>query len=149
MAIKVTKHPKEGYKFIPMSERGEEQPFTAWLRPIGAKALSELEDSLVQRKGADAMIFTQNTFEYRLVQLGLVDWDNVYDENNQKVSLKKNADGVVVEDLLDPLPQQIIKEMAMVISSITRDPSTIKDFFSDEGDKKSLEPSDTATTVSK
>lgn len=132
MAIKINKYPKEGYKFIPESERGEEQPFTAWVKPIGTKNLLELEDSLVQRKGVDSMIFAQNTYEFKLVQLGLVDWDNVFDENGNKIKLQKTPEGIVSEESLNPLPQQIIKELAVVIASITRDPTTIQLFFPDD-----------------
>ena len=142
MAIKVTKHPKEGYEYIPESERGEENPFTVWLKPIGAKALLHLEDSLVQRKGQDSLIFAQNTFEYKVVQLGLVNWKNIFDENGQQVKLKKNADGVVAEESLDPLPQQIIKELAVIISSITRDPSTVQIFFPEDEEETTEEQTD-------
>ncbi len=132
MAIKVHRIPAEGYKLIPESEKNEKQPFTVWIKPIGAKALLDLEDNLVQRKEGDALVFAQNVFEYKVVQLGLLNWDNVFDEDNKKVELQFNADGTVSEQSLDPLPQNIIRELATIIAAITRDPSTISIFFPED-----------------
>ena len=132
MAIKVPKIPKEGYKLIPESEKEDPRPFTVWVKPIGSKALLDLEDNLVQRKDGDALVYAQNIFEYKVVQLGLMAWDNVFDESNKKVELQFNADGSVSEDSLSPLPQNIIRELATIIATITRDPSTISLFFPDK-----------------
>ncbi len=136
MAIKVHSTPAEGYKLIPESEKSDPKPFTVWVRPIGAKALLDLEDNLIQRKEGDALVFAQNVFEYKVVQLGLVAWDNVFDEEGKKVELHFNFDETVSEESLDPLPQSIIKELATIIAAITRDPKTISIFFPSEDEKE-------------
>ena len=133
MAIKVANTPAEGFKYIPMREKGEQNPFTVWIRPIGTRDLLHLEDMIVSRKEdpeGNSVHYSQGIFAFRLVQQGLLKWDNIEGADGKPLDLKFE-DGVAAADSVAYIAAEYLIEISAVISSITRDPANIQIFISE------------------
>jgi hypothetical protein len=126
MAIKCSVTPDKGHKYIPLAERGSENPFTVWIKPLGARDLLELEDMVVQKKAGDVMILASGIFAFRIVQRAIVDWENLIDDSNKQIKPIFSIDGVVSDESLSRLPAAIINEISNIVSHISKDPSQIQ-----------------------
>lgn len=131
MAIVINSTPVTGYKYIPQSEKGTKDPFAVWIRPLATRDLLDLEDKMVQRQD-DNVIIAQGIFSFRVVQQGLVNWENMLDHDDKPIECKPGADNIVPEDVVAFLPADMITEIAGVLNAITRDPSNIQIFFSED-----------------
>lgn len=131
MAIRVSKTPTKGYKYILQSERGTENPFALWIKPLQTRDLLDLEDRMVQRQGEEVYI-AQGIFSFRVAQQGILNWENMLDANDKPIDFDVLEGEVVNEDLIANIPADMITEVAGVINAITRDPSSIQIFFPPE-----------------
>lgn len=136
MAIKVAKVPTEGYKYIPLSERSEESPFTVWIKPVSAKQLLTLEDAVVKRGQEGDVTLSAGQFSFNTLKLALVAWDNIEDADGKGLVLRKNMDGSIADESICFIPADIITEIANVVSAISRDPSKTQIFFFEEEEEK-------------
>jgi len=130
MALKVNKTPTKGYKYIPQSEKGVENPFAVWISPLQTRDLLDLEDRMVQRDG-ESVYIAQGIFSFRVAQQGILAWENINDEKEKPIKLIIN-DGIADEDSIANIPADLITEIAGVINAITRDPASIQIFFPEE-----------------
>ena len=130
MAIKINKTPTEGYKYIPQIEKGSDNPFAVWIRPLQTRDLLDLEDRMIQRQGEDVYI-AQGVFAFRVAQQGILNWENMLDSDDKPIPFSI-GDSVADEDLVANIPADLITEISGVINAITRDPSSIQIFFPSE-----------------
>ena len=130
MAITVNATPTKGYKYIPLSERESEQPFTVYIRPLITRDLLDLEDRMIQRKGEEVMV-AQGIFSFRIAQQGIIAWENILDEEGKQVTLNSTLDGTPDDGSIGKIPVEYLLEISSVISAITRDPANIQIFFSE------------------
>lgn len=128
MAIKITKTPENGYKYVVQSERGKSDAFTVYIKPINTRTLLGLEDRMVQRKGDDVFI-AQGEFAFRIAQFGILGWENMLDEKNKPVAFELDADGVATEKTIAHIPADLLTEISGVVNAITRNPSSIFEVF--------------------
>jgi hypothetical protein len=127
MAITVTKTPEEGYKYIPVEQKKEKNPFAVWIKPIPNKDLFDLEDKMVQRIGEEVYI-AQGVYSFLVVRYGLVNWEGITDSKGKALPITFE-DGMASEESVANIPADLILEIANVIASISRDSANIEIFF--------------------
>jgi len=130
MALKVNNIPSKGYKYIPKSEEGVENPFAVWIKPLQTRDLLDLEDRMVQRDG-ESVFIAQGIFSLRTAQQGIVAWENINDDKGNAINLE-SENGVASEESIANIPADMITEIAGVVNAITRDPSSIQIFFPED-----------------
>lgn len=141
MALKVIVAPLVGYKYIPQSQKGEENPFTLWVKPLTAKQLMNLEDKVVKRSPESEVTLSAGEFSFNVCKLAIVSWENIEDEQGQALKLKLNSDGTVSDESICYIPPELITEIANVVSAVSRDKGNIQIFFGED------EPTDEAKPV--
>ena len=143
MALKVTK-PKE-YSYIPVSERGEEKPFTLTLKRLTSSQMALIQDKAMEIKADDKeqSISLLTGTQTRLVcKLGIVGWENVYDEDGKEVKAVIAGQGLT-DKSMDIIPQDMLQEINNVILGITNDPDNADLYllkFDEEGDDAKPKP---------
>jgi len=121
MAITIKKSPHT-YEFVPLSERGESEPFTVTIKVLPPRQFTILEDKMAKINQDESISFTTGTFNWSVIKKGLVDWDNMLDEDGKQIRAAKNGKGELLDESLDLLPLDIITEIANTIVSISKDP---------------------------
>lgn len=131
MALIVNSVPQEGHKFVPSSQKGQENPFTVYLKPLDSRDLLALEDEVVVKKGEDTVFLASGSYAFKVVQKTLQSWENINDEDGQEHKLSKGITGEASVESVGLIPAEIITEISNAISAISRDPSTFQLFFAD------------------
>ncbi len=132
MAIKLAKVPTLGHKYIPLSERGEENPFTVWVKPMSSKTLMTLEDAVVIRKNSEEVFLAAGVFAFKTCQVSIMSWANIEDAEGKPLELKKEIGGVASEESIGCIPSDFITEISNVVATISRDPGQIQVLFDNE-----------------
>jgi len=132
MAIVVNSTPKEGHKFVPVSQRGEKEPFTVSVKPLDSRDLLELEDEVVVKKGGDTVFLASGAYAFKVVKRCLVSWENISDDKGKAIILKKDVSGQASDESVGMIPSDLISEISGAITAISRDPSTFQLYFSFE-----------------
>lgn len=138
--IKINKTPTAGFNYTPISQRDEEVPFSVYIKPLSTKQLMLLEDKLVKRNDASDITFSTGEFSFSSLKLSILSWENISDENDKPIALKKNADGTINDESLSLLPSEIISEISNVVITISRDSSKVDLFFGDKTEETTTEP---------
>ena len=128
MAIKVSQGKTKTYKYVPLSEREDEKPFSVTIRPLSSRELAILEDKLIKVSKDETISFNSGSFNWDVCKHGIVDWENLTDEKGKQVAIKVK-DGLVTDESLNKLPLYIITEVAGVITSISKDPENAELFI--------------------
>ena len=131
MALVINSVPQSGHKFIPSSQKGQENPFTVYLKPLDSRALLTLEDEVVVKKGEDTVYLASGSYAFKVLQKTLVSWENINDEDGLPHVLVKDASGDASAESVGLIPSDLITEISNAISAISRDPSTFQLFFAD------------------
>jgi len=131
MALVVNSAPQGGHKFIPSSQKGQENPFTVYLKPLDSRDLLLLEDEVVVKKGEDTMFLASGSYSFKVVQKTLVSWENINDDDGKEHVLVKDISGEAAAESVGIIPSDMITEISNAISAISRDPSTFQLFFAD------------------
>jgi hypothetical protein len=121
MALTIKKR-DDTYEFIPLSERGEENPFTVIIRRLPPKQFTILEDKMAKINQDESISFTTGTFNWAVIKKGIVDWTNMFDESGKQITPVKSSKGEILDESLDLLPLELIAEIANTIVSISKDP---------------------------
>ncbi len=137
MALVIKKSNEDTLKYIPVLERDEETPAIFEVRRIPQREFAKLEDKLARVYNDQSIGLSTATFNYGVVKLGLVSWENINDEYGRPITPEKTKEGVFKDDYINMIPQQILNELAEVIASITRDPESI-DIFRDVGSPEAV-----------
>jgi len=124
MAIISTTLPKT-LKFTPLSERGEEKPFSLSIRALPPRQFSILEDKMAKINNDESISFTTGSFNWAVIKAGIMDWENLLTEDGTQIKPTKNSKGEVEDNSLDLLPLEIIVEVANTIVSISKDPDNV------------------------
>jgi len=130
MALKITTKTEE-YDYIPLSERGEDSPFTVKLRRLTPKEFAFVEDKMIKMYGDMSMSYSTGSYNWAIVKKGIVDWKNLVDDKNKPVKPVIGSEGIT-DDSLNLLPTEIITELANVITGITKDPEQAKLFLGED-----------------
>jgi hypothetical protein len=131
MALKINKALNQKvYKYIPLIERGEDKPFTVYIRRLTPKEYASIEDKTIKINKDETLSFTTGTFNWEVCKKGIVNWENLLDENNKEIKIIKDDTGVS-DDSLNLLPLDIITEIANVILGITKDPDNAHLYLGD------------------
>ena len=120
MALVIHDNKKE-IKYIPISERAEDKPFTIWFTPLSSKQLANLEDGYLLIRGEDAISLQTGTYNMKAVQAALSRWDNISTDKGI-VSIEKDANGMVTEATIDYIPSSILTELGTVIINVSKFP---------------------------
>lgn len=118
---------KEGFEYIPMTQRSEEVPFKLRLRVLDIEELAMLQDILVTRTATEV----KNNYGAYWVQTclaGIIDWEGMVDNDNKPLPMLKTDKGTIAREYLNKIPYNMIEEIATVITAVSNDPSTIKIF---------------------
>lgn len=125
----VYKSLKDGFDYVPSTERNEAEPFSVKLKRLEIPELAELQDLLVTRTSTEV----RNNYGVYWVNTclkGIIDWKGLIDINNLPIAMEKTSAGTITHNSLNKIPYAMIEEIATVIIAISTDPSTIKVFES-------------------
>ena len=133
MAIQVKVTPKEGYKFVPVSQRDEkeENPFFVYVKPLGSRDMLQLEDEVVVKKGEDTVFLASGSFAFKVVQKSILGWSGIEDEEGKEIPLRNDISGVASEESVSRIPSELVTEISNAVSAISRDPSMYQLYFTD------------------
>lgn len=132
MAIVVTSTPKEGHKYTPISQRGKENPFFVYVKPMDSRDILQLEDEVVVKKGEDTVFLASGSYAFKVVERSLISWSGIEDDKGKPLVLKKDITGLASADSVKQIPSELITEISNAVSAISRDPSTYQLYFTDE-----------------
>lgn len=120
MALVIHNNKKE-IKYIPISERAEEKPFTVWFTPLSAKQLANLEDGYLIIRGESEISLQTGTYNMKAIQAALVRWENISDDKGE-VEVVKNNKGIVTEATINYIPSAMLTELGTVIINVSKFP---------------------------
>ena len=132
MAIILHSTPKDGYTYIPSSEVDEKEPFTVKIKPLDTRMLLDFEDRMVERDNDNKIVVAQGVFAFRVVQHGLLDWDNMIGTDGKPLAFKIGGSGTADADMIANIPIDLLTEIAGIITTISRDPSMIPVLFPED-----------------
>lgn len=136
MAIRINKAEQHlTYKYIPIAERAEKDPFTVEIRRLTAREFTQIEDNVFKFNKDESVSFTTGSFNWEVCRKGIIDWANMLDERNREIRPKRTENGLDDESL-NLLPLSYITEIANVIAGITKDPSNTKFYLGKEVDEQ-------------
>lgn len=113
------------YPYIPVSERGVEEPFTVQIKPLGVREMAKLEDGYITIKENEGISLSQGAYNQKALKTGILSWENLKDEDGVEYFVKKSGKGEVLDESLNLLPPTILTEIANVIVSISKYPEDI------------------------
>lgn len=131
MAIVVNTTPKGGHKFVPDSQKGEENPFTVYLKPLDSRDILKLEDEVVVKKGDDTVFLASGSYSFKVVQKTIQSWENINGEDGKALALITDINGEASAASIGMIPSQMITEISNAISAISRDPATYQLYFAE------------------
>lgn len=127
MAIVVNKSKKE-LKYIPVDQKGTENPFSITIKALDIKTLLMLEDAVVKREG-EAISFSMGRYAFDVCKAAMVGWENINDADGTPLDFRKSADGIALDDTVASIGIDYIQEVSSVVTAISRDSSKIQVFF--------------------
>jgi len=136
MAIRIDRAKKDiTYRYVPILERGEKDPFTVEIRPLTPKELIEIEDKMVRLNKDESISVSTGSYNWEVCKRGIVDWRNLLDERNREIPINRDTIGIS-DETLNYLPISFITEIANVIVGISKDPENAKLYLGEEEDDK-------------
>jgi len=129
MALVVNSAPQGGHKFIPTSQKGEDKPFTVFLKPLDSRDLLKLEDEVVVKKGEDTVFLASGSYSFKVVQKTLQSWANILDDSGEEYILRKDINGEASVESVGLIPAELVTEISNAISAISRDPAAFQIYF--------------------
>ena len=122
MALHITSNLKNNYEYIPVAERGDENPFTVKLRRLSLETLALTKDSSFNINQDQSYSFRVNSQNLTALKHGLIGWKNIYDENEKPIKFKMDGQIASMESL-EYLPVEFRTEIANVILAISNNPA--------------------------
>jgi len=131
MAIKIDRTKKDiTYRYIPILQRDEKDPFTVEIRPLTPKELIEIEDKMVRLNKDESVSVSTGSYNWEVCKRGIVDWRNLLDERNREIPIIRDEIGIS-DETLNYLPVSYIAEIANVIVGVSKDPENAKMYLGD------------------
>jgi hypothetical protein len=121
MAIKVVKQEKREFTYIPVEERGSENPVKVIFKPLTKSERAALEDKLIRINPDQTMTVANATYILEVFKTAVVDIQGLIDENGNEVKPKKEH-GVLAQEFIEMLPDDFIQEVGNVIIAVSKDP---------------------------
>jgi len=84
MPLKITKK-SDGYEYIPLTERGTENPFTVSIKRIMPRQFTILEDKMAKINKDESISFTTGSFNWEVLKKGTAGWSNLQDEDCKEI----------------------------------------------------------------
>lgn len=128
MAIIFNKGLKHGFKYIPLDQKGDSEPFYVTIKPIQSRDLIRLQDNVILRDSEDKISMRTGSYNLNVCKLAVVGWGNLVDVDGNQVSIKIGVDGRVLDESLDLIPARYFDEIATVALHVSQDPSAIKQY---------------------
>lgn len=127
------------YEYIPLDERGEENPFKITFVPLSTRAMATLEDGYVTIKGEESISIHQGTYNYKAVKTALKKWENLTDDMGKSIKIKMTSKNEVADESLDMLPSTVLSEIAAVIINVSKYPEGADAFLGTVSDDYKLD----------
>ena len=122
MALQITSNLKNSYEYTPVSERGEEAPFTVKLRRLSLEVLALTQDSSFNINKDQSYSYRINSQNLTALKHGLIGWKNIIDEDGKPIKFKMDGPIASMESL-EYLPIEFRTEIANVILALSNNPS--------------------------
>jgi len=121
MALNVSKAKlKTDFEYIPLSQKGEDKPFTVTFKAISLDVLAELQDAAVRVSKDGEYSISINTLNYNVLKEALIGWQNVESEKDGPVRFKRDNLGAT-DGSLSLIPGDIRSELSTVIVEVSKD----------------------------
>ena len=121
MAIRAVKRESE-YKYIPVDEREAEKPTAFYFKPLDKETKAKLEDKLVVVMPDETINVANSSYLLGAIKLCLVKVENFVDEKDREIPVKRCKDGLVCDDWLDLLPDDILNGLGQTIINVSKYP---------------------------
>ena len=120
MALTLTKSKlKTEFEYAPISQKGEEKPFTVKFTAIPLDALAELQDAALKVSKDGEYNMSINTLNYSTIKLALTGWFNI-EADDGPIRFKRDNNGAT-DGSLALIPGDIRNELATIIIEVSKD----------------------------
>ncbi len=128
MALKINKaKPKTSYEYVPIIEKGVDNPFTIMFDRIPLDELAVLQDDALSVNKEGEYSISINTLNYQVLKLALTGWKNV--ETDEGVVIFKRDNAGTSDGSLSLIPGDIRGELATVIIEVSKDLSNAEEYL--------------------
>lgn len=148
MALQVTKAKLEtSFEYVPLSQKGEDNPFTIQFEAIKLDELAELQDSAIRINKDGEYSVSINTLNYAVIKAALTGWSNISDDKGA-IRFKRDDKGAT-DSSLSLIPGDIRNELATIIVEVSKDLPNAEEYLAeldklgqdaDEGDYEEEAP---------
>lgn len=115
---------EDTHEYVPITQRGTENPFSVTIRQLKPQELAKLDDTLTQINSDQSLTLKAGQFSYNILRVGIVNWSNLTYEG-KSIGITKNPVGdAVTDESLNRLPPLIVEELADLIVNISRHPQS-------------------------
>jgi len=120
MALKLTKAKlKTDFEYVPLSEKGTENPFTVLFDSIGLDSLAELQDAAIRVSKDGEYNISLNTLNYEVLKLAITGWKHV-EADAGPIRFKRDNKGATDSSLV-LIPADMRSEIATIIIEVSKD----------------------------
>jgi len=116
MALVIKKREKE-LIYIPEELAKEKNPFKVKYRALTQGEIANLEDGKTKMYQDSSISFNLGTYNYKMLKLCILGWDNVEGEDGKPIEMEKGADGLITDEHLGAIP---IRDKAMLLDLIRK-----------------------------
>ena len=127
------------FEYIPLSQKGEDSPFTIRFEALKLDNLAELQDSAIRIDKDGNYSVSINSLNYAVLKAGLTDWENISDDKGH-IRFKRDNNGAT-DSSLALIPGDIRNELATIIVEVSKDLPNAEEYLA-ELEKLSAEDSD-------
>lgn len=120
MALTVTKAKLQtNFEYIPLTQKGEDKPFTVYFDAIKLDDLAELQDAAIRINKDGEYSISINTLNYAVIKEALTGWANISDDKGS-IRFKRDDKGATDSSLV-LIPGDIRNELATIIVEVSKD----------------------------
>ena len=120
MALTLTKSKlKTEFEYAPISQKGEDKPFTVKFTAIPLDSLAELQDAALKVSKDGEYNMSINTLNYATIKLALTGWYNI-EADDGPIRFKRDNNGAT-DGSLALIPGDIRNELATIIIEVSKD----------------------------
>jgi hypothetical protein len=130
MALTITKaKPKSSFEYTPISQKGEDKPFTVLFDALPLDVLASLQDDAIKVSQDGGYNVSINTLNYAVIKTALTGWENV-EAADGPVRFKRDHNGVT-DGTLSLIPGDIRTELATIIVEVSKDLPNAEEYLSE------------------
>ena len=122
---------KTTFDYTPISQLGEDKPFSVRFNIIALDALAKLQDDALTVNKDGEYNISVNTLNYEVLKQSLIAWSNIEDDKGP-IRFKRDNAGTT-DSTLQLIPAEIRSELATIIVEVSKDLPNAEDYLAEVG----------------